>query len=352
MIAYIFRIDLFCLEKIRMNMDRTSFKFFLATFILLFAPITGITVQAEGFSENNLVFLCFGQSNMEGNARPEDQDKTGVSYRFKKMYAANSDGTKKGTWANAKPPLCRQNTGLTPVDYFGRYLIDSLATIYSIRVIVVAVAGCSIKMFDPDQCAGYISTAESWMQNIAAEYDNNPYNRLIEMAKKAQETGVIKGVLLHQGETDAYSDNWVDAAQKVYKKILEDLDLKASDAPLLVGEVVNADQNGVCAGANTYIAKLAKKSINYHLISSAGCPAGSDNLHFSAEGYRMLGKRYGEKMFSLLKKKGYSTRTSVTPVQDEVSPESPAYNLNGQRLYEPADGISIIDGRKILNINR
>ena len=333
-------------------MNRITFKLFITSLLLNLTVFTGPNAKAEEFSENNLVFLCIGQSNMEGNARPEDQDKTGVSIRFWKMYAANSDGSKKGTWTTAKPPLCRTNTGLTPVDYFGRYLIDSLATKYTVRVIVVAVAGCSIKMFDPDQCTDYINGAENWMQNIAAEYDNNPYNRLIELARKAQETGVIKGVLLHQGETDAYSDSWVDAAQGVYKKIIEDLDLKASEAPLLVGEVVNADQNGVCAGANTYIAKLARKSINYHLISSAGCPAGSDNLHFSAEGYRMLGKRYGEKMFSLLKKKGYDTRTDVTPAVSDVLLKDHVYNLNGQHLYEPAEGISIIGGKKYLNINR
>ena len=333
-------------------MNRITFKLFITSLLLNLTVFTGPNAKAEEFSENNLVFLCIGQSNMEGNARPEDQDKTGVSIRFRKMYAANSDGSKKGTWTTAKPPLCRTNTGLTPVDYFGRYLIDSLATKYTVRVIVVAVAGCSIKMFDPDQCTDYINGAENWMQNIAAEYDNNPYNRLIELARKAQETGVIKGVLLHQGETDAYSDSWVDAAQGVYKKIIEDLDLKASEAPLLVGEVVNADQNGVCAGANTYIAKLARKSINYHLISSAGCPAGSDNLHFSAEGYRMLGKRYGEKMFSLLKKKGYDTRTDVTPAVSDVLLKDHVYNLNGQSLYEPAEGISIIGGKKYLNINR
>jgi len=324
----------------------------MAALLLSQAAFTGTDAKAEEFSEDNLVFLCIGQSNMEGNARPEDQDMTGISYRFRKMYAANSDGSKMGTWTSAKPPLCRQGTGLTPVDYFGRYLTDSLASRYTVRVIVVAVAGCSIKMFDPDQCAGYISQAEDWMQNIAAEYDNNPYNRLIELARKAQETGVIKGVLLHQGETDAYSDSWVDAAQGVYKRIIEDLGLKASEAPFLVGEVVNADQKGACSGANTYIAKLSRKSINYHLISSAGCPAGPDNLHFSAEGYRMLGKRYGEKMFSILKKKGYATKTDVSPTVADEPQESPVHNLKGERLYEPAEGISIIGGRKYLNINR
>ncbi len=41
---------------------------------------------------------------------------------------------------------------------------------------------------------------------------------------------------------------------------------------------------------------------NSHVISSAGCKDGPDNLHFSAEGYRMLGERYADQMLSILNK--------------------------------------------------
>jgi len=329
-------------------MKNFALKVFLVAMVISTAGLALCKAQTAPFSENNLVFLCFGQSNMEGNAQPESRDKTGVSYRFQKMYAANSDGTNMGKWVSATPPLCRRNTGLTPVDYFGRYLIDSLDTKYRIRVIVVAVAGCSIKIFDQSLCADYINNAAGWMQNIAAEYDNDPYGRLISLAQEAQKTGVIKGVLMHQGETDAYNTGWVDAAQNVYKNIIQDLGLKASEAPFLIGEVVNADQNGVCAGANYHIAQLANRSVNYHLISSAGCPAGPDNLHFSAEGYRMLGKRYGEKMYSLLKRMDYDTKTSVEDVLPDKSESQEIYNMIGQKLSEPAPGINIINGRKVI----
>ena len=325
----------------------------IAALLILLAGFTfdGGKIKAESFSENNLVFLCIGQSNMEGNARPEEEDMTGVNqFRFKKMYCADSDGANKGKWATAYPPLCRKTTGLTPVDYFGRYLCDSLARKYKIYVIVVAVAGCKITMFDKDQYQAYLDdpgTAD-WLRNIANDYGGNPYGRLIEMAKKAQQIGVIKGILLHQGESDAYNDQWVDNAYKVYTDILKDLNLKSGACPMLVGEVVNADQNGQCAGANATIAKLAKK-MTIHLISSAGCEAGDDNLHFSAEGYRKLGKRYGAKMFELLKKKGYESRTDVEPVID-ASPvyDSPIYNINGQQIDAPVNGINIINGRKYI----
>lgn len=322
-----------------------------AVFILLsvFAVSTN-SIKAENFSENNLIFLCFGQSNMEGNAQPRDIDRTGVSNRFMKMYCADSDGTNKGKWATAYPPLCRKNTGLTPVDYFGRYLCDSLETKYTIRVIVVAVAGCSIKLFDKDEYKSYISSAADWMKNIANDYGGNPYGRLISLAKEAQKTGVIKGILLHQGETDAYNDEWITSTNKVYRNILKDLNLSADTVPMLVGGVVHQDQNGACSGANNTIQKLCSKYSTIHYISSSGCTAASDRLHFNAAGYEKIGKRYGAKMFDLLKTAGYDTQTAVeSPVSNnKLTNESPIYNINGQQLAQPADGINIINGRKYI----
>jgi len=51
---------------------------------------------------------------------------------------------------------------------------------------------------------------------------------------------------------------------------------------------------------NAIIAQLPKVIPNSYVIPSTGCPQRGDNLHFTAEGYRMLGKRYGVKMLSLL----------------------------------------------------
>jgi hypothetical protein len=82
--------------------------------------------------------------------------------------------------------------------------------------------------------------------------------------------------------------------------MLKDLNLKPKNIPLLAGELVNADQGGKCAAMNNIIAKLPDVVPNSYVISSAGCPANFDKLHFTAEGYRTLGTRYGEKMLSLL----------------------------------------------------
>lgn len=106
--------------------------------------------------------------------------------------------------------------------------------------------------------------------------------------------------MLHQGESNTNDVEWPTKFKNIYNNLLDDLNLKSEFVPLLAGEVVNADQGGICASMNKIISKLPEVVANSHVISSAGCPDVADNLHFSAEGYRILGKRYASKMLSLL----------------------------------------------------
>jgi len=264
--------------------------------LLLFAP------KAFSQDQDFYIFLCFGQSNMEGQGTIEDQDKT-VDARFQVMEAVNCSnlGRSMGKWYTAKPPLCRCYSGLSPADYFGRTLVDSLPSNIKIGVINVSVAGCKIELFDKDNYQTYAASMESWMKNIINEYGGNPYGRLVEIAKLAQKDEVIKGILLHQGESNTGDNQWPSKVKKNYNNLMTDLELDPTKVPLLAGEVVNADQGGICASVNSIIAKLPQILPNSYVISSKGCTDAPDNLHFNSAGYRELGKRYAIQMISLLK---------------------------------------------------
>lgn len=270
--------------------------------VRLLIIVTGMLPFGKSFSQdpNFYIYLCIGQSNMEGNARFEPQDTT-VDKRFQVMEAIDCPnlGRSKGNWYPAVPPLCRCRTGLTPADYFGRTMVANLPANIRVGVIVVAVGGCKIELFDKESFPAYAATAPTWMTGMIKEYDGNPYGRLVEMAKLAQKTGVIKGILLHQGESNTGDTAWPQKVKTVYNNLLKDLNLEASAVPLLAGETVNADQHGICAGMNTIIAKLPAVIPNAYVISSSGCTAARDNLHFDAAGYRQLGSRYAATMLSL-----------------------------------------------------
>ncbi len=267
--------------------------------------ISAFLFAASAFAQdpNFHIYLCFGQSNMEGNAKIEQQDLEGVSDRFKMMAVVDNPemGRVKGQWYTAVPPLCRPNTGLTPADYFGRTLVETLPEDVKVGVVHVAIGGCHIETFLPDSIATYVEKrAPGWMKGMLAAYDNDPYARLIEMAKIAQKDGVIKGILVHQGESNTGDPRWPNQLKKVYDNIIRDLDLQGEVIPLLVGEVVNSDRGGTCAGHNEVIARVPGVIPQAHVISSSGCTTAMDLLHFDAAGYRELGKRYANKMLQLM----------------------------------------------------
>lgn len=261
-------------------------------------------LQTNSFAKdpNFYIFLCFGQSNMEGNARIQPEDTINVSERFKVLQAVNCDDAQRtaGNWYTAVPPLSRCRTGLTPADYFGRTLVENLPENITVGVINVSVAGCKIELFDKNNFKSYAETAPSWMTNIINEYGGDPYAHLVEMAKIAQKEGVIKGILLHQGESNTNDTEWPNKVKGVYDSLLKDLKLKSKKVPLLVGELVNADQGGACASMNTIIAKVPEVIPNSYVVSSAGCACARDHIHFAAEGYRLFGKRYAATMLPLL----------------------------------------------------
>jgi Carbohydrate esterase, sialic acid-specific acetylesterase len=260
--------------------------------------------HASAFSQdtNFWIFLCFGQSNMEGFPGLEEQDKNGVDGRFKVLAAVDfpKQQRTKGHWYPAIPPLCRPSTGLCPADYFGRTLVSNLPPQIKVGVVNVSVAGCKIELFQKDKFQAYAATAPPWMTNIIAGYGGNPYEHLVAMAKLAQKDGVIKGMLLHQGESNTNDKQWPDKVKGIYDSLLQDLRLKPEGMPLLAGGLVPEDQKGACASMNKIIADLPRTIPTAHFVSSEGCAGRPDHLHFTPAGYRELGTRYGLKMLSIL----------------------------------------------------
>ena len=293
----------------------------------------------ESADPNFQIYLCFGQSNMEGNATPEAQDYENVSERFKMMAAVDFSNPvrKRGEWYTAIPPLCRQGTGLTPADYFGRTMVEKQADNITVGVINVAVGGTSIKGFMEEYVADYVAGEPDWFKNYMASYDNNPFRRLVETAKRAQNYGIIRGILMHQGETDGGMGNWTENVKKVYERLLSELNLSADNVPLLAGETVQTDQGGYCGGFNSVIATLPNVIPTAHVISSKGCPQKGDGLHFTAEGYRTIGKRYAECMLKLLTSTGIDDATAES---HKVAKEE-WFDATGRNVDAKAKGLLI-----------
>ena len=283
-------------------------KNFLKTLVLALVMLCPVLKGSADVDPNFYIFLCFGQSNMEGAARPEAQDMVSPGPRFLLMSAVDDEksGRKMGEWCEALPPLCRPGNGLTPADYFGRTMIANLPENIRVGVIHVAIGGIRIEGFMPDSIKNYAeNVAPGWMKGMLKAYNDNPYERLVTLARKAQQDGVIKGILMHQGCSNTGEPDWADKVKNVYDNLLGDLNLVPEQVPLLAGEVVQANGKGVCIGMNKQIQALPETIHTAHVVSSDDCTNGPDNLHFDAAGYRELGARYADKMLNLL---GYESK--------------------------------------------
>ena len=293
--------------------------------------LLGTQTAQAAVDPNFYIFLCFGQSNMEGAAKPEPMDLVSPGPRFLLMPAVDFPATdtrparKMGEWCEAIPPLCRPNNGLTPADWFGRTLVASLPENIKIGVIHVAIGGIDIRGFLPDSISSYVKRAPNWMTGMLKAYDNNPYQRLVTLAKKAQKEGVIKGILMHQGETNTGDPKWAGMVKQVYENLCGDLQLKPEEVNLYAGNIVQAGGKGVCIGCKKQIDDLPKTLHTSQVISSDDCTNGPDRLHFDAAGYRELGCRYGEAVARFL---GYE-------------PKRPAAMIASQKIEVPADAVTV-----------
>lgn len=273
---------------------------------------TNFMAAKADVDHNFHIYLCFGQSNMEGNAQWEEVDNE-VDSRFQMLATTNFDTPKRtmGNWYTANCPIVSPMGKLGPTDYFGRTMVAAMPTNVKIGVVAVAMGGSPIEMFDKDKYEQKLaeSPTEWWAQLSKNYYGSNPYGRLIEMAKKAQESGVIKGILLHQGCSNCGNPEWPNMVKKIYNDMLADLNLNAEDVPLFVGETEYENMGGGCSSHNTVVAKIPSVIPTGHVVSAEGIPGnGTDPWHFSAAGYRTLGKRYA---FEALKVMGKNIKADA-----------------------------------------
>ena len=281
--------------------------------------LSGLQAPAQTPDPNFFIYLCFGQSNMEAGARPAPQDEGFNDPRFQFMAAVDMPryGREQNHWYTAVPPICREGNNMGPVDFFGRKMIEVLPEQYKVGVINVSVAGAKLELWDKDACEEYLAMeaadpSRSWLINMAQAYGMNPYQRLMETAREAQKYGVIKGMLLHQGESNPDDPEWPGRVKKIHDDLCADLGLDPDAIPLLAGELKYAEQDGVCAAFNEVVLPhLPEVMSNAYVISALGCESTGDQFHFSTEGMRLMGYRMADKMLQLQGFKDVEQRTLV-----------------------------------------
>lgn len=306
--------------------------------ILLFSTLANAAPDP-----NFHIYIAYGQSNMAGAGDIRDGVDNVEHPRFKMFATTKCVGTFRPTGLSqatlnrstvgeiypAIPPMFHCNEGLSVSDWFGRAMADALPNV-TVGIIPVAVGGTKIELFDKDKYAQYLNSLplpnDQYLINWAKDYgsDGNAHARIVEVAKKAQEVGVIKGIIFHQGESGAMSgNNWQSEVKKTRDDILEALGLTADEVPFLAGGLEEQDAGGCCwSFSRNNIKTLPNVMENTYFVSSDGLSGnGKDPYHFSSASYQEFGKRYAEEM--------------LKHITVDVGPLTPQEPYNGKAVELP-----------------
>lgn len=237
------------------------------------------------------LYLLAGQSNMAGRGIVDAVSKQSNP----KILML----TKDNDWVPATDPLHFDKptmVGVGPGLSFAQTMLQHNPTV-RIGLIPCAVGGSNIGVWRP---GAYYEQTKSY-----------PYDDAIRRVKTAMQSGVLKGIIWHQGEADSNPER---AAQ--YEANLKALiqafrrEFNTASLPFVAGElpdfqIYRTDSTGkqlvnqAAVSINETFHRLASTETNVGVISAKGTQHKGDVLHFDTPSARLLGRRYAEKMIQL-----------------------------------------------------
>ncbi len=287
---------------------------------------------------NFYCFLLFGQSNMTGGGAtsPVVTGECDTTPLIKVLAYMNCTGNSPecnrplgrtaDKWYTAFPPLHDCSEGICPGDFFAKTMHDSIRSDIKIGLIPCALAGQALNVF----------TANGPNPTLGPATNQNAYTWMINKCKIAQQTGIIKGILLHQGESGTGNGMaWDALAIQIFNSIKKDLNLD-SITPCVVGELrsdnTSPSQNNT--GINQTIDKTATEYTHCAVASSQGLVGnGHDVWHFTAAGFQELGIRYAKGLLSKASPSFIPRKGASNTIKDRVA--------MFQRMKSPANGFSV-----------
>lgn len=223
------------------------------------------------------LYLLIGQSNMAGRGKVEDQDQQ--AHPRVVMF------TKDNRWVPAVDPLHfdKPIAGVGLGTTFGKTMADDDG-IVTIGLIPCAVGGTPLKR---------------WQKG------GDLFKQAVARAKAAQKDGTLKGILWHQGESDAGAQDTAETYGERLSQMVTDLreELDTPTAPFVAGTLGDFLAVKSKEGKPSYwklineqITALPKTLPHSAIADSAGLKDKGDKVHFDSPSLRTLGRRYAEAM--------------------------------------------------------
>ncbi|WP_026968721.1 sialate O-acetylesterase [Algoriphagus terrigena] len=227
--------------------------------------------------ENVWVFVLAGQSNMAGRGLVEPAD----TIPDPRIFTINASGD----ILVAKEPLHFYEPALTGLDCglsFGKELLKHIPDSISVLLIPTAVGGSSVAQWINDSTYRNVSLLSNFREKI-------------EIGKAH---GTIKGILWHQGETDASTPENIEIHDSQLQRLFSLFrdEVNNETLPILVGELGSFSKTPDSWQAiNSEIAAYVQTDPFAYLIKTGDLKHKGDFVHFDSEGQREMGKRFALK---------------------------------------------------------
>ena len=230
------------------------------------------------------LYLLVGQSNMAGRGTLEEQDRTPHS----RVLMLN----KEGQWVKAVDPLHfdKPAAGVGLGKTFGQILADANSEV-TIGLIPCAVGGSPIDAWRPGE--------------FYAPTNSHPWDDAMHRAKIALQAGELKGILWHQGESDAkpgLAESYADKLDDLIARLRQQLDVP--NVPFVAGQMGRFEDqpwDDARKLVDSAQRELPQRVEQTAFVSAEGLKHKGDKVHFDAASYRELGKRYAAAYLQLTK---------------------------------------------------
>ncbi len=250
--------------------------------LLAFFMIFGCVQKKEKW-----VFIMAGQSNMAGRGLVQPQDTISDT----NIFTLN----KKMTLVPAKEPLHFYEPNLSGLDCglsFSKDMHAKISTNIEIILVPCAVGGSSINQW----------LGDSLHRNVKL------YSNFRNRVTVVKSMGTIKGILWHQGESDAHLNklpHYQNQLKSLFQKFRDDVG--DDQLPILAGELgeyaTPKERNENWKALNSILYKIAKNDDNLSIILSKGLKSKADSVHFNSKAQRELGKRFAKQYLAISKLK-------------------------------------------------
>ena len=244
-----------------------------------FFPKEELSVNNIPNKENIWVFILAGQSNMAGRGLVEPQDTVPNN----RVYALNG----KGNIIIAKEPLHFYEPSMAGLDSglsFGKSLIKHIPDSISVLLVPTAVGGSSISQ---------------WL-NDSIHREVKLFSNFKRMAELGMQYGTVKGILWHQGESDAKTKEAPLYQSKLSELIYQFRKVVGNqETTVVIGQLGSYSTNPLWSKINDHIKYYVSTDPNTGMINTQDLKDKGDKVHFDSKAQRVLGERYANEFIKL-----------------------------------------------------